>query len=278
MPAHNEERTIARCLAALLGGGPTGDRVEVVVVCNGCSDRTAGIAEGFGPPVRVVAIGTESKPAALNAGDDHSTLFPRFYVDADVEVSLTELRNVAAAMERSGALAGSVLPRLDLGGASRVVRSYYRVWQALPQIRAGLTGAGVYGMSAAGRARFDRFPDLIGDDAFVDSLFDEHERLRLKSASSVVRPARTTADLLRTRARVHLGNLQVARGGRSRPPANGRSGPAAPGWLGAVRGQPRLAFDLPVYLGINAWSKAQAHLRSRSRSRLAGWATAARER
>lgn len=272
VPAHNEERCIARCIEALLGEAPGDGRcAEVVVVCNGCSDRTAEIARAFGPPVRVVEIGTASKPAALNSGDDHSTIFPRFYVDADVEVSLADLRSVAAAMEQEGFLAGSVRPLLHLVGASPVVRSYYRVWQALPRVRNGLTGAGVYGMSATGRRRFGRFPDLIGDDAFVDSLFDDYERLRLSSAFSVVRPAQTMAELLQTRVRVHVGNLQVARAGGPRTSVGLRGGSARTGWVLAVLGRPRLAIDLPVYLGVNAWSKAQAHRRLRAGS--FGWAT-----
>lgn len=274
IPAHDEEGGIGRCLRALVDGAPAGG-VEVVVVCNGCSDRTAAIAAAFGSPVRVVEIPVASKPAALNAGDQHSTSFPRFYVDADVEVSLAALQRLAAAMGASGALAGSVRPELDLSRSSRLVRSYYRVWSALPQIRSGLTGAGVYGLSAAGRERFDAFPDLVGDDAFVNSLFAGPERLRLGTAFSVVRPARTIGELVRTRVRVHLGNAQVARSAPAGRPGLGEGGPsAAPGWIEAARRQPALVADLPVYLAVNGWSKVVA--RRRLGTGAAGWARAAR--
>ena len=49
------------------------------------------------------------KPAALNTGDRAATLFPRFYVDADVVVTMGTLRHVARAMS-GPVLAGA--PRL----------------------------------------------------------------------------------------------------------------------------------------------------------------------
>src|SRR3954465_1707083 len=53
VPAHDEEQVITRCLRALTEG-TTADEVEVIVVCNGCSDRTADVARRFGGAVRVI--------------------------------------------------------------------------------------------------------------------------------------------------------------------------------------------------------------------------------
>ena len=53
IPAHDEEAVVGRCLAALLDGARPGE-LDVVVVCNGCTDATADIARGFGRGVRVV--------------------------------------------------------------------------------------------------------------------------------------------------------------------------------------------------------------------------------
>src|SRR3954470_11754775 len=49
VPAHDEEQVITRCLRALTGG-TAAEEVEVIVVCNGCSDRTADVARRFGGP------------------------------------------------------------------------------------------------------------------------------------------------------------------------------------------------------------------------------------
>ena len=50
IPAHNEAAVIARCLDTLLEP-PRPDRLDVVVVANGCTDDTADRARAFGPPV-----------------------------------------------------------------------------------------------------------------------------------------------------------------------------------------------------------------------------------
>ncbi|HOQ87625.1 MAG TPA: glycosyltransferase, partial [Phycisphaerae bacterium] len=74
IPAHNEETVIARCIRAIITGAAPGE-LEVIVACNGCTDRTAEIAREFGDPVRVLEIKTPSKVAALNAADAAATGF-----------------------------------------------------------------------------------------------------------------------------------------------------------------------------------------------------------
>src|ERR1700722_5972108 len=97
VPAHNESQVIGRCLAALARGEPS-DALEVVVVCNGCTDDTPARARSAGPHVRVIELSEASKIAALNAGDEACTTFPRFYVDADVELTPASIRAVTAAL------------------------------------------------------------------------------------------------------------------------------------------------------------------------------------
>ena len=55
IPAHDEERGIARTLRSLEGGFAPGD-LEIVVVCNGCTDRTAETVRATFPHVRVLEI------------------------------------------------------------------------------------------------------------------------------------------------------------------------------------------------------------------------------
>ena len=90
IPAHNEEKVIARCLRELTADSAL-EGAEIFVVCNGCSDKTAEIASQFAG-VRAVSIDTASKIAALNEGDRLATQFPRVYLDADVLVSGESLK------------------------------------------------------------------------------------------------------------------------------------------------------------------------------------------
>ena len=64
IPAHNEERVISRLLEALTLGHTPGE-LEIIVVCNGCSDDTAGVARGFGAPVQVLSDSTNGHTAFL---------------------------------------------------------------------------------------------------------------------------------------------------------------------------------------------------------------------
>jgi poly-beta-1,6-N-acetyl-D-glucosamine synthase len=67
IPAYNEARTIARKIENSLALDYPSDRIEIVVVCDGSSDRTVDIAQA-GPGVRVLALPrNRGKVAALNA-------------------------------------------------------------------------------------------------------------------------------------------------------------------------------------------------------------------
>lgn len=221
IPAHDEERTIARCLTALHGSGDdSGSPFEVLVVANGCADGTAQAARSWG--ACVLELAEAGKAAALNQADARMTAFPRLYVDADVVLDHTSalalLRRLAASEEPLLAV-----PRreLHLAGAGWAVRAYYRTWQLLQEVRDDRIGSGVYGVNAAGRERWQQFPEGIADDYYVHSRFAPHERVVLPQAASVVRPPRTVRSLLAVRARIYAGNMErraaggaAAKGGR----------------------------------------------------------------
>ncbi len=87
IPAHNEANVIERCLDPLAKGMVSGE-LEVIVVCNGCTDQTAHLAGGKSKHIRVVETEVPSKSVALNLGDNVACGFPRFYLDADVILRL----------------------------------------------------------------------------------------------------------------------------------------------------------------------------------------------
>lgn len=257
VPAHDEELVVGRCLSTLLDGAEPGE-LEIVVVCNGCTDGTADVARRF--PVRVIEIDRASKPVALNLGDAAAGRFPRFYVDADVAVTASSLRATAAALEEPGVLAAAPGLGLDLRGCSRAVRAYYRVWRRLPYCTEGMVGSGVYGVSRAGHARLGEFPDLIADDLWFRNHFRPGERRSVPGAWFVQRPPRDLRSLLQVRTRQCLGNIEY----RRRIPES-----AAPPRLD--RGlylrrllSPAAVIGAPVYLGVNVLARRFARRRWRS--------------
>lgn len=185
IPAHDEAEYIASCLDALLAQDDGAGRVEVIVVPNGCTDGTSGIARGRkaafdarGWGLSVIDLAHGSKPAALNAGDRAATGTMRMYLDADIRCGPSLLGQLRAAL--SGPAPTYATGRLELSPPrSGITRRYGEFWQMLPFVRGGAVGAGCYAVNAAGRARWGDFPPIIADDSFARLQFRPHERLEV---------------------------------------------------------------------------------------------------
>jgi glycosyltransferase involved in cell wall biosynthesis len=247
IPAHNEAAVIRRCLDNLLSGFASGE-IDVVVACNGCTDGTAEIVRSSGHDVRVIEVVKPSKTAALRAADDVLDTFPRIYLDADIVLSSASARQVLDRL-RAGPLAARPPIRYDTAGAAFLVRSYYRARVRMPSVMGSLWGAGVYGLSTAGRARFGPFPDIIADDLFVDQRFERFEIEIVDSAPVVVAVPRRASDLFRILRRTYQGNTE----NQSLP---GDSASTTPSTLRelvkAASAGPLTALDATVYLGVAA--------------------------
>ena len=196
IPAHNEAGVIGRLLGQLACSAGADD-MDVIVVVNGCTDDTAEVVAAFSPPVRVVTLPVASKREALDAGDHFARGFPRIYVDADIELGIEDIRALDAALRRPGVLAAAPERVLVLADRPWLVRWYYDVWARLPEVRSGLFGRGVVGVSELGHERLASLPPVIGDDL---------------AASLMFRPGRAHC-----RARRQSGYLPAAY--RRRPPA-----------------------------------------------------------
>jgi glycosyltransferase involved in cell wall biosynthesis len=210
VPAHDEEAVIGACLGSMLRDAEPNE-LEIVVVANACTDRTAAIA-GAVPGVHVVETPIGSKSNALNLGDAVATAFPRLYVDADVELDIHAVRAVASALgEGTGALLAG--PRLvhELVGRPWLVKCFYRAWGRRPYATDAHVGSGVYAVSEEGRARFDRFPELNCDDLWIRDLFAPSERRTVEEHTFVQHPPLDLRSLIAIRARMHAANMVYRR-------------------------------------------------------------------
>lgn len=208
IPAHNEEAVLGRTLSSLAPAVATG-LVDVVVVCNGCTDRTVEVARRYAA-VRIVEIHTASKTAALNAGDAIATRFPRLYLDADIAIGTATLRALFEALDASGPRAARAPYRYDVGGASPLVRAYYRARRRLPVRSTDLWGAGAFAVNRAGRGLFGPFPELVADDLFVSLVFGDEVKVSIDAEPVLVRTPPTTKDLFAVVRRANRGNRQLA--------------------------------------------------------------------
>jgi glycosyltransferase involved in cell wall biosynthesis len=209
VPAHNEANVIGRCLNAMTRGARSGE-LEILVVCNGCSDATADIARRHDPPVTVFEIETPSKSAALNLGHQKATSFPRFYVDADIVLPIESIRRVANVL-RGGSIHGAAPGiRVDLKNCSWPVRAYYNIWLRTPYVNEGMIGSGVYAISEQGGTRFTAFPNIIADDGFARLLFTPEERLSVDGAWFLMTPPKTLRNQIHIDVRRRVGRFEMA--------------------------------------------------------------------
>jgi glycosyltransferase involved in cell wall biosynthesis len=224
VPAHNESAVVGRCLHHLFLGIDASD-LEVAVVCNGCHDDTAAIARASGHPVQVIELAVASKPAALRAGDRLLRAFPRLYLDADVVLPGPAARRVLEHLARDGSVAARPPFRYETAHASALVRRYYRARSQVPAVMGSIWGAGVYGLSAAGRARFGDYPDVVADDLFVHQHFDQDEIDIVGDEPVVVMAPAHYRDLLKVMRRAYRGATEthLANEGSARQAARSRS-------------------------------------------------------
>ncbi len=253
VPAHDEERTIGRLLTGLTTPAE-GRLLEVIVVANGCSDATAEHAAAF-PGVQVVEIPEPSKHLAMRRGDSRATVFPRVYVDADVEIGARSILELVRTLDDGTVHACSPTRQNALDGVTLPTRWFYDVWDELPQIREGLFGRGVIAVSEVGHRRFAQAPAAMADDLVLSELFTPEERAVVESATVVVRPARTIPDLIRRRVRVRTGNAQADEGRLRSPGA--RTTPGVLVDIGVRR--PHLIPKLPVFISVGLIASWRAH-------------------
>jgi glycosyltransferase involved in cell wall biosynthesis len=211
IPAYNESAVIKRALNGITNGALVGE-LDVIVVCNGCTDDTAARARQIGYPVRVIETMTSNKTHALNLGDAAAgPTFPRVYMDADVVMNVDSLRALANRLDRGDILAVAPLASVVVDGCGLLARWYYDIARSLPSVRDGFGGSGVYALSREGRQRFGQFPNIIADDMYVQSNFKSHEYETVASATTTVFGPTKLRDILRIGIRVKRGHLQVAR-------------------------------------------------------------------
>jgi GT2 family glycosyltransferase len=267
VPAYNEAAVIKRTLAPLSGIAVNG-LIELVVVCNGCTDDTADAARSV-PGVRVVELEQGSKPAALNAGDEAATLWPRLYLDADIQISAAAVLAVLDRLAQGDVLAARPDCRYNCDGASALVRSYYRARGRIPQHKLAMWGAGAYGLSAKGHQRFGVFPMVTGDDLYVDTMFDAQEKVVVATEPSVVKTPADAKSLLAILRRSHRGTAELSTNGHGPEARIRQTGlDTAAAVVRGVRG-PRSAVDAAVYLGMafaKRWPVREAQVWERDES------------
>jgi glycosyltransferase involved in cell wall biosynthesis len=200
IPANNEERVIERCLN-YLQEGLNPEETEIIVVCNGCTDRTATVVQSMDSEIRLIESPLAFKANALNLGDEYAVGFPRVYLDADIQISGEDIRKLADELKKGVLLAASPALKIEIKGRPWSIKAFYKIWCYLPFVTEGTIGCGIYTLSKQGRERFDKFPEITADDSFVRFLFSSTERGVVKNATFIISLPMCLLDLINIRIR-----------------------------------------------------------------------------
>ena len=256
IPAHNEEAVIRNTLATLLQAADAGE-FEVIVVCNGCNDRTAEIAGTGFDDVEVVEIEEASKTAALNAGFCRARGDVILLLDADIELQTSAARALAQAARKPDIEVAIGHMEVDTEGASLMVRAFYRVWMEHPYLRDGKFAAAI-ALSRAGLNRIGTMPAITADDTYLRRLFPVDSVALVKSVRFRVRAPRTVTALVRVRSRSHRGTRQLAylETVPNRHPGEAR------GLIYRLLSQPSLWLSVPAYLAVTLAARGLSYRNS----------------
>ena len=205
IPAHNEEQVIAQTLQNLAELDLS--VYTALVVCNGCTDKTAEVARRTLPDASVIEIEEAGKILAIEAAEALKPAYPVVYMDADISMTSSEIENlVQQAINYDGLITPE--PEMDLAQTSWLVRRFYEEWLSTDFVRVLGFGAGVYVLSEAARKKFRDWPDIINDDGYLRYVFGPDE-IKVSAAKSRVRAPRSLVDLLRIKIRSRYGNRQL---------------------------------------------------------------------
>jgi hypothetical protein len=132
----------------------------------------------------------------------------------------------------------------------------------LPEVKSGLLGRGVIGVSQAGHERIAGLPPFLSDDLAVSLVFGPGERVIVPDAHVIIHPPQTVRDLQRRRVRVATGIAQIE-ADASAPESSARTSPADLARI--IRRQPQLAPRVATFLAITLLARLQSRLGKRGR-------------
>ena len=176
IPAHNEERYIGKCLKSIkIAAREISDEVEIIVVANRCTDRTADIARRYG--VEVLENSDKCISSIRNAGVRASNGRVIVTIDADSVMHKTALAEIKELLRSGKYIGGGAIPMFDRMSLGIAISGAYVALNLLPTMikSGGFISATMFWFS---RKAFDK---IGGFDESLVSLEDADFARRLKA-------------------------------------------------------------------------------------------------
>lgn len=112
IPAHNEEKYVARCIKSVkIAAKYYGGTVEIIVVCNRCTDRTADIAQKYG--AKVILNEDRCIAKVRNAGITAARGDVIVTIDCDNRMTKGTLKEVAYLLQTGRYIGGGAPIRFE---------------------------------------------------------------------------------------------------------------------------------------------------------------------
>lgn len=168
--AHNEEHNIGERIENILQCEYPAERLNIVVACDGCTDRTAQIARQY-RSVTVLDLPRRGKAAALNEGVAASTGEVVVFTDARQRFATDAIMHLVNKLHCLGIGAvGGELVLMDHEGAPQSMGAYWSYEKLLRKLEA-MVGSPVQcsgAIYAIWRKHFVRMPEgLVLDDMWI---------------------------------------------------------------------------------------------------------------
>jgi len=223
LPCYNEAPYIAAKIENLLGLAYPAELLELVLVCDGSTDRTAAIVSSFlpHPQLRLFELSQRhGKPNALNTGVAAATGELILFSDSRQLFNAGALQALVShfADPQVGAVSGTLLDfghrpgersgkRFVLGAWFRQLENRLKIWESQIHSVVGVYGA----LYAIRRSLYRPLPvNVILDDMAVPfSIIEQGYRVSFEPAAQAIEPSKPSPTIeIGRRRRIFTGNFQ----------------------------------------------------------------------
>lgn len=261
IPAHNESAVIGRCLAQIQQSTHAMD-LEIIVVCNGCSDNTAEVARAAAPTAIVLDLEQAGKVHALNAGVEAATGNVYAFLDSDLQIEGRDVLALCRKLLAADMMGACGRMHLSTVGSAWIVRKYYQAWQLGPYFNTGKFG-GFFALQKDVVARLFPLPEMTSDDEYIRRIIAPDQILFDPEICFTAQAPTSLRALMAVRRRVLRGNRQLRAHGMASP---GMS--TSRELLRKASGQPSLWPAIAVFVAVSVWVRLQS---TRQKSTAVRW-------
>ncbi|MEM0360318.1 MAG: glycosyltransferase family 2 protein [Candidatus Diapherotrites archaeon] len=224
VPAYNEEESIQRSLYWItkqtLWKAMPPERREIIVLANGCTDRTAEIAREMqrkNPEIKVIETPKKSKAAAWNiiVRESNPNAEILLFTDADVVLHRRALEKIWTRFKQNRELelvGGMAVPINVSASKNPQVRERNIALRESAERATNLAGC-IYGIKRKTALGIKMPENLLTEDLYLRLLVPDARFAKEKSAKAFFKPPETVRDIMRQERRYRLGLKQLVQMG-----------------------------------------------------------------